>query len=196
MTDTTAKPAAPRSATWEALFQRFARFRAMPCLMSAGPDTKRPDRAALLKRLLRHYALVSNLLPGKPSDLSQTHINEVLKHRGITTRGSSSRPDAQVFWSGLWRALILDRDDYRCGFCLRSAEEGVKVDGTRFALRLELDHFRPRSGGGEDYELANIRTMCRLCNVVRGRLRDDYFEADMRSLADALAEKHRASGAD
>ncbi len=194
MTDTP-KPAALPSGTWEALFERFAEFQAMPCLMSPGPDTKRPDRAALLKRLLRHYALVRDLLPGNPADVTQTHINDLLRQRGISTRGSSSRPDAQAFWSGFWRALILDRDDYRCGYCRRSAEKGVQVAETLFALRLELDHFVPRSRDGEDYDLTNIRTMCRLCNVVRGRLKDEYFEADMLSLCAALAEKHRPSGA-
>jgi 5-methylcytosine-specific restriction endonuclease McrA len=186
-----------RSPSWEALFERFGTFQSMPCLMGTGPDMKRPNKAKLVKRLSRQFNRVRTQLPQRPSDLTQNHIDALLQFRGISTRSASKRPLAQTLWSGFWRAVILDRDGYRCRYCGRSGEEGVTLGApaVRFALRLELDHVAPRSSGGQDYLLANIRTLCRLCNLARGRLRDEYFEADILSLAAVLSAHKRQGGA-
>jgi 5-methylcytosine-specific restriction endonuclease McrA len=72
--------------------------------------------------------------------------------------------------------------------CKRSGEEGVVVEREgRLALRLELDHVVPRSAGGNDYVLTNIRTLCRTCNLTRGRMKEAYLLAELRSLAAALS---------
>lgn len=198
-----AAPAAagrPRAATWEDLIRRFAEFTAMPCLRASGPDRRRPDKERLIARLRKQYASIADHLPDSPSDLTPAHWENVLRSRGLSSRGGSRRPSRRAFWDGLWRAIILDRDDYRCYFCGRSALEGVEVPGEgRLALRMELDHLTPRSAGGEDYTLSNIRAVCRTCNTARGRMKDEHFRAELRSIAEALGHtgpRQRASQPD
>lgn len=52
------------------------------------------------------------------------------------------------------RALVMERDEYRCQFC-------SAVD------KLSLDHITPWSLGGPDTE-ENLRVLCRSCNSSRG----------------------------
>jgi hypothetical protein len=171
----------PRAASWQALFDRFALFQAMPALISPGPDAKRPDKSALSRKLNRWHDRERAYLPQKPVNLTQQHIDALLSQLGKQSPGGA-------FWSGAWRAIILDRDDYRCQRCGRSGETGVQVplEG-RLALRLELDHKKPRAHDGADFELDNIQTLCRTCNIVKGRLKEAYFEAELQSFAAALA---------
>jgi 5-methylcytosine-specific restriction endonuclease McrA len=58
------------------------------------------------------------------------------------------------------RWAVIRRDRYRCIACGRNpaAEPGVE---------LHIDHILPVSRGG-DNEMANLRTLCRECNVGRG----------------------------
>lgn len=51
----------------------------------------------------------------------------------------------------------------------------------RLALRLQLDNIKPRSHGGHDYRLSNIRTTCRLCNHGRFKLSETLFRAELLS---------------
>lgn len=184
--------AALRAATWDALFERFAAFQSMPCLRASGPDRNRPKPEVILRQLNRQLERERAHLPVSPSDLTQDHFEQLLRRRGLTTRGRGKRPSHIRLWQGLWRAVILDRDDYCCYFCGRSGEEGVIVDGEgRLALRLELDHAEPRSAGGHDYLLANIRTMCRSCNTARGRMGEAHFRAELLSLAAAVFSLQR-----
>ena len=96
-------------------------------------------------------------------------------------------PSHKALWNGLWRAIIFDRDNYTCYFCHRSGEEGVKLPRFgRLALRLQLDHIKPRSHGGHDYRLSNMRTTCRFCNHGRFKLSEDHFRAELLSLAKSV----------
>jgi 5-methylcytosine-specific restriction endonuclease McrA len=146
----------------------------------------RPDKDIVLKRLRRQFEKAKAHLPEQPCDLQLKHIEQVLRVRGLNSRGARKRPDQRSFWNGLWRAIIFDCDDYRCYFCGRSAEEGVHLEGTPLVLRLELDHVDPRSRGGHDYVVSNVRTTCRTCNVARGRLSEHHFRAELLSLARAV----------
>ncbi len=97
-------------------------------------------------------------------------------------------PSHKALWDGLWRAIIFDRDNYACYFCYRSGEEGITIPKFgRLALRLQLDHINPRSHGGPDYRLSNIRTACRLCNQGRFRLSEEHFRAELLSLAKSVS---------
>lgn len=183
-----------RSATWEALFERVAEFKSMACLRASGPDRRRPERDAVLKQLRRQFERERTHLPSSPSELTQEHLAALLGARGATTRGTSARPSQAGLWNGLWRAIVLERDNYQCCFCRRSATEGVDVPGEgRLAIRLELDHIEPRSAGGHDYALSNIRAICRTCNTARSRMTDAHFRVELQSLAKAVCRTYGLS---
>ena len=102
-------------------------------------------------------------------------------------------PSHKALWNGLWRAIIFDCDNYKCHFCRRSGEEGVTIpECGPLALRLQLDHIKHRSKGGENFLLSNIRTACRLCNQGRFKLEDEHFRAELLSLAMAVCAAHPA----
>jgi hypothetical protein len=150
-----------RSISWDALLDRFERFVAMPCLTGSGPETRRKRKAAALRRKVEGQldeAREKRLLPTRPVALTERHVRLMLK----SMRSAGRAPSHSALWNGLWRAIILDRDDYRCYFCSRSGEVGIKVRDFRrpLALRLQLDHIVPRSHGGHDYRLSNIRRTC------------------------------------
>jgi len=124
-----------------------------------------------------------NLVPPTPSDLKQRHVSAMLMSLKSAGRGPAHR----ALWNGLWRAIILERDNYTCYFCRRSGEEGVTIPGFgRLALRLQLDHIKPRAHGGQDYRLSNVRTACRICNQGRDRLSEAHFRAELLSLAKSV----------
>ena len=55
----------------------------------------------------------------------------------------------------LWahaRRAALERDGWRCRDCGRAG-------------RLEVDHVQPLDQGGQPFELANLRTLCRVCHL-------------------------------
>ena len=181
--------ARPQSATWEQLFQRFAEFQAMPCVVGTGPGMKRPDETITFNRLHRRFLRDRDQLPDRPRDLTQEHIDRVLGLSSVIPAERRPPSGHQSLWSGIWRAIILDRDDYCCQICKRSGKDGLVIGGQLpLALRLELDHIVPRAEGGPDYVLANIRTLCRTCNLIRGRLKDVYFQAELRSFAAAISK--------
>lgn len=174
---------------WDDVIDRFAAFQSMPCLRAEGPDTQRPDKLAIKRRLERQLNRERAHLSETPSELAEEHFVGLLTNKGRSTRGAGKRPDCQELWGGLWRAIILWRDDYTCHFCRRSAESGVLIDGQTFALRIELDHINPRSAGGHDYLLSNIRCVCRTCNLARGRMLERYFRAELQSLQRGAASR-------
>lgn len=177
---------APVADPWDALTERFDKFVAMPCLLGSGPDTDRRKAVALRRKVCDQLdeARHKVLLPRAPRQLTQRHVRQMLESMKTIGRGPSHR----AFWDGLWRAIIYDRDNYTCYFCNRSGEEGITIPKFgRLALRLQLDHINPRSHGGPDYQLSNIRTACRLCNQGRFRLSEEHFRAELLSLAKSVS---------
>jgi 5-methylcytosine-specific restriction endonuclease McrA len=178
-----------RSTTWGELIERFAAFVAMPCLRASGPDRSRPTKAAIVRTLERQLNRAKDCLPVRPGEVTSRHMAAVLKRRNLVPRGAGRRPSQSTFWHGLWRAIVLDRDEYRCAFCRRSAFDGLELPREgKLALRLELDHVVPRAARGDDYSLGNIRAVCRTCNTARGRLKDEHFRAELRSIAKSVLQ--------
>ncbi|MGI8782797.1 MAG: HNH endonuclease [Acidobacteriota bacterium] len=179
---------APVAESWDALIERFDKFVSMPCLLGSGPDMKR--RLAPISRVKVRAqldeALGKRLLPRQPKQLTQRHV-EKLKSMKTAGRGPAHR----ALWNGLWRAIIYNCDSYTCFFCHRSAEKGVEIPKCgQLALRLQLDHIEPRSIGGGDFDLLNIRTTCRLCNHGRFRLSEEEFRAELLSLARSVWNRY------
>ncbi len=56
------------------------------------------------------------------------------------------------------RFQVFERDKFRCHYCGRGAEDGVK---------LVVDHILPKKQNGQD-ELSNLITACEECNVGKG----------------------------
>lgn len=72
----------------------------------------------------------------------------------------SVRPNRESLSKRLGKvaAQIKARDDHRCAYCGRDAEES--------GAHLHLDHLTPKSDGGGD-EPANLVLACRRCNSAR-----------------------------
>ena len=64
------------------------------------------------------------------------------------------------------RALVLERDKFRCWFCGATSQQ----------TQLQVDHIIPQARGGTD-TLDNLATLCQKCN--RGKS-DNYFGNYMR----------------
>ena len=62
------------------------------------------------------------------------------------------------------RPIVLERDGYACKFCRRLCEQGVDA---------HVDHIRPITYGGTD-DLANLQSLCKDCNLEKGRLPNVY----------------------
>jgi len=69
------------------------------------------------------------------------------------------------------RWQVLQRDNWRCVACGRSADDGII---------LHVDHIIPRSKGGKD-EIDNYQTLCHICNI--GKSNKD--ETDLRKIKNA-----------
>ena len=57
-----------------------------------------------------------------------------------------SNPVNRRVWRRV-RRLVLDRDGWRCRSCGRAG-------------RLQVDHIKPLSAGGEPYDLENLQALC------------------------------------
>jgi hypothetical protein len=60
--------------------------------------------------------------------------------------------------SGLWlrlRFLVLNRDNFSCRYCGRTALDGSKM---------VVDHINPKAKGGDD-SISNLITSCEECNL-------------------------------
>ena len=58
-----------------------------------------------------------------------------------------------------WRLLrlrVFARDNWRCVLCGKAG-------------RLECDHIKPLAEGGDVWDMANLRTLCRGCHIGRNR---------------------------
>ena len=73
--------------------------------------------------------------------------------RGLLTPSKQRPPPKRRTVSKKLRLLILERDDYKCCLCGRTAKE----------TKLEVDHIVPVAKGGTD-SLNNLRTLCIDCN--------------------------------
>jgi 5-methylcytosine-specific restriction endonuclease McrA len=71
--------------------------------------------------------------------------------------------------SRLLRALVLERDGFRCRRCGAAAPD----------VQLAIDHITPFSAGGLT-ELGNLQTLCRRCNGSKGARPPE--DRDLRSL--------------
>jgi predicted restriction endonuclease len=58
------------------------------------------------------------------------------------------------------RFKVMERDDFTCVKCGRSP-------ATEKGVRLEIDHIKPYSKGGETV-ISNLQTLCRECNIGKG----------------------------
>lgn len=61
---------------------------------------------------------------------------------------------------------VLDRDGWRCRFCLIETPKTAR--GTYKHNAPEVDHINPISRGG-DHSMANTQCLCRACNLSKGR---------------------------
>src|SRR5439155_758778 len=82
-------------------------------------------------------------------------------------------------------AILLNCDRYTCAYCSRSAWHAHEELGA--TLRFELDHRRAKSRlhRRDDFDLRNMRTACRSCNVIKGQMEASRFLRELRSLARA-----------
>jgi 5-methylcytosine-specific restriction endonuclease McrA len=88
-------------------------------------------------------------------------------------------------------AVILDRSDYRCAYCQRSAEEVWQESGGRRTLYFEVDHRSPRMLGGQEYALKNCCAACLVCNGAKRSWPIPVFMEELRSIASALGRPNR-----
>ena len=76
-----------------------------------------------------------------------------------------------------WRILrlrVFERDNWRCVLCGKAG-------------RLECDHIKPLALGGDPWNPANLRTLCRGCHIERGR-RKPLHQGGWRELVKELAD--------
>jgi 5-methylcytosine-specific restriction endonuclease McrA len=73
--------------------------------------------------------------------------------RGLLTPSKQRAPTKRRTVSKKLRLLILERDNYKCCLCGKTAKE----------TKLEVDHVVPVVKGGTD-SLNNLRTLCIDCN--------------------------------
>ena len=64
-----------------------------------------------------------------------------------------SNPVNRRVWRRV-RRVALDRDGWRCRACGRAG-------------RLQVDHIRPLSAGGDTYGLENLQTLCVGCHIAK-----------------------------
>jgi len=167
---------------WRALIERYRRFTSRPSLGADGERPAQPKRGRRLKRAIEElWRKGRPRLPKKPRRVTQSTID-------AWRRRSRRRPRrfGPVAFKEVWRAYILDRDGYTCVYCRRNA---LRMTG-RVALRLELDHKKPKADAGQE-TLKNIRAACRTCNTARGRLKPARFQGELRSLAEAVLRRRK-----
>src|SRR5438034_7789676 len=150
------------SSTWEELSSRYAEFQAMPAWRAAGDirpsvDDRRRFEADLIAFVGKLRERFRDQWPASPVQFSERHIR--LLFPDANSRMALRNPRRTTGAGRVWTAIILDRCDFACCWCRRSAFETFKNEDR--TLRLELDHQIPRAGGGRTLSLDNIRAACR-----------------------------------
>jgi hypothetical protein len=184
--------------TWPELIDRYAEYLQKPRWRgkttnadgTATADSLTPQQAGRVRERL--LALVRSLLQSGTltATANPADIRIVLKEVGYSGRRFDRCPKS--VWH-LWRAVVFNRDRYTCVHCGRATWE-VQAEQGR-GLRFELDHKTPRARLGDacdDFDAANIITACRSCNVLKGQMAADRFEAELESLAKAVLRKKAA----
>ena len=164
--------------TWRWRTHRFDGTKIQDCI---GPEAS----ARLRNKLLAKVESIT-IRGTFPYPVLQPMIDALLK----TASQSSRRLDESPKWLWhLWRALILNRDGYRCRYCKRTAWDTYAELGR--TLRFELDHrtAKARLAQRNDFDLNNIVAACRSCNVIKGQMEEKAFFLELGSLAKAVIGK-------
>jgi 5-methylcytosine-specific restriction endonuclease McrA len=191
--------------TWGESIQRYVIFRQVPTwrasVKSDGSDRSpcltASEAQALGAKMHRVLARLSPRL-GKPiADNAPTaeDLTELWKRRTESRRDRCSIDLNRHFQ----RAFLLNAGGYACYYCGRTAW-GVyaeEVDGNRRTLRFEIDHrtTRRRLSDRERFDPGNLVAACRSCNVIKGEMLEEQLRAELSSLAAAVQDHSRESGA-
>jgi 5-methylcytosine-specific restriction endonuclease McrA len=175
------------SSTWEDLARRYAEFAALPAWWAAGdfkpitPDKSRTE-AALNSTINKLRSRFRHRWPSSPLQFNQEHVR--LLFPGADLQAQIRNPRRSTTAGQLWNALLLDRCDFACCWCGRSAFDTFEHE--QRTLRLELDHQTPRASGGATLSLENVLAACRSCNTLRGRLVPERMRLELLSIARSI----------
>ena len=109
------------------------------------------ERGAVIVALIE-YGFYGNEPTSLKSEM-QKAIYLAAKRAIVRHDPKPSKPSKRKQLSGKHRMMILERDNFTCQYCGRSAPEVV----------LEVDHIVPASKGGTN-DKRNLITACRECN--------------------------------
>ncbi len=188
------------STSWDVVLERYLHFRRVKAWRgrthnSEGTATRNRWTSAEVKTVRRALVLkVENLvarklLPKTAYPIAQSTINSLLTHIGQRRRLFHKAP---IWLQHLWRALIFNRDRYTCAYCGRTAWGAHRELGA--TLRFELDHRRAKAKLGskrDDFDIRNIVTACRSCNVLKGQMGFSQFQKEILSLLSAVAKNRK-----
>jgi hypothetical protein len=158
------------------------------------PDHLEPTAAARLgKKLLTEIErrVRQGELPRQPNATGIDLFDALLKAEGYDGLAALKCPE----WIGhIRKAVVWNRDGYTCRYCRRTAWSVYAESGR--TLRFELDHSTARSRliDCNDFDLANIVTACRSCNLIKGQMELQPFLAELRSLAQAVIRIEETEG--
>jgi hypothetical protein len=185
--------------SWDDLIERYTAFLQVPAWRGRTHKTDgtqvqnclRPEQAERLrKRLAQKIDLLSahsttSLLPYL---LLQSTVEAFVAMASLADRSFGKCP--RWLWH-LLRALILNRDGYRCHYCGRNAWEAMRELSA--TLRFELDHKKAKSrlGVRDELDVSNIVTACRCCNVIKGQTEEGRFLTEVDSLARAVLKNSK-----
>lgn len=188
--------------SWESVLERYLHFRRVKAWRgrthnSDGTATRNRLTLAEVNTIRRTLfpkikELVGReILPGVAYPIAQSTINALL---GDIVRGHRLFHKSPTWLQHLWRAIIFNRDCYTCAYCGRTPWGTHRELGA--TLRLELDHRRAKSKLGsqrDDFNVRNIITACRSCNVIKGQMDVSLFQKELLSLISAVFRNRKLS---
>ena len=186
--------------SWETVLERYLHFRRVKAWRgrthnSEGKATRNRWTSAEVKTLRRtlfrkvKYLVGREILPEVAYPIAQSTINALLDDIG---RGHRLFDKSPTWLQHLWRALIFNRDCYTCAYCGRTAWGAHRELGA--TLRFELDHRRAKAKLGslrDDFDIRNIVTACRSCNVLKGQMDVSQFQKELSSLLSAVVKNRK-----